>query len=115
MIRTASAFATASIMLVACGSRSEAPVSSAASSPIAEKADVTITVDGAQHACIVSLASEAQGSSVPCKDVVAFVRDELRVANGSSYDLRLRGAEEAETAGVRASLQGAGYKPAKSQ
>jgi hypothetical protein len=115
MIRTASVFSTASIMLVACGPRSGAPVSDAASPPIAEKADVIITVDGAQHGCMVSLASEAQGSSIPCKDVVAFVRDELRVARGSSYDLRLRGADEAQAAGVRANLQDAGYKPAKSQ
>ena len=109
-VRTAFGFAAAFILVAACGSRSGEPASNA-SPPTAEKADVTIVVDGAQHACVVSLASEAQGSSIPCKEVVAFIKDQLRVASGSSYDLRLRGAEDVEAASVRASLRDAGYRP----
>jgi hypothetical protein len=110
-VRTSFVFAAASILMAACGSQSDGPASNAASPPTAEKADVTIVLDGAQHACVVSLASEAQGSSIPCKDVVAFIRDELRIASGSSYDLHQRGAEEAEVAIVRATLKDAGYRP----
>jgi hypothetical protein len=109
--RTALAFAAASFLLGACGSRSDGPASNTASPPTADKADVIISVDGAQHTCVVSLASEAQGSSIPCKEAAAFIRDELRVASGSSYDLRMRGAEEVEVAGVRASMKDAGYRP----
>ncbi len=110
-VRTAFGFAAALILLSACGSRSAEPAYNASLSPTAEKADVTIVVDGAQHACVVSLASEAQGSSIPCKEVVAFIQDELRVASGSSYDLRLRGAQDIEAGSLRASLREAGYRP----
>jgi hypothetical protein len=109
-VRTAFVFGAALLLLAACGSRSAGPASNAALPPPDEKADVTIFFDGSRHACVVSLASEAQGSSIPCKDVAAFVRDELRVASGSSYDLRMSGAEDAEVASVRASLKGAGYR-----
>ena len=108
---TAFGFAAALILVTACGSRSDEPASNASSPPTAEKADVTIVVDGAQHSCVVSLASEAQGSSIPCKEVVAFIKDELRVVSGSSYDLRVRGAQEIEAASVRVSLRDAGYRP----
>lgn len=110
-LRAASVFVTASILLAACGSPSEGPASNAASQSTAEKADLTITYDGTQHACIVALASETQGSTIPCKEALTFARDELRVAIGSSYDLRMRGADEAEIASLSTSLKDAGYKP----
>lgn len=110
-VRTAFVSGAALLLLVACGSRSDGSSSKAALPPTGEKADVTILFDGSQPACVVSLASEAQGSSIPCKDVAAFVSDELRVARGSSYELRMRGAADPEVARVRASLEGAGYRP----
>ena len=110
-VRAAFVFAAASILVAACGSRSAEPATDASSPSSSEKADVTIVVEGASHACVVSLASEAQGSSIPCKEVIAFIKEQLRVASGSSYDLRLRGAEEADAVALRLSLRDAGYRP----
>ncbi len=111
-VRAAFFFAAASILLVAaCGSRSAEPAIDASPPSTSEKADVTIVVDGTSHACVVSLAREAQGSSIPCKEVIAFIKEELRFASGSSYDLRLRGAEEADAVNLRTSLRDAGYRP----
>ena len=109
--RAAFIFASSSILVAACGSQSAGPATNVASSPTAEKADVTIVVDGARHACVVSLLREAQGSSIPCNEVIAFIKEELRVASGSSYDLRLHGAAESEAASLRNSLRGAGFRP----
>jgi hypothetical protein len=99
------------ISLAGCGSSTNAPTS--ASSPSAAKADVIITVDGARHACVVALHSEAQGSIISCDDVVSFMRDELRVPSGSICDIRTTpGVDAAQVAKVEASLKGAGYRSA---
>jgi hypothetical protein len=77
----------------------------------AEIPDAIVTIDGGRHACVVALHSEAQGSTVPCGDVVAFLRDELRLAGGSSYDVRtVADVDAAEVARVDASLKAAGYR-----
>jgi hypothetical protein len=97
-------------LLVGCGSSSNAPAPETAP-VIAAKADVVITVDGVQHACVVALPSEPQGSSIPCTDVIAFLRDELRVPSGAIYDLRTTPpVDAAEVIKVRASLKDAGYR-----
>jgi hypothetical protein len=78
---------------------------------IAENADVTITVDGEHHACVVALYKEAQGSSIPCAEVVPFLRDQLRLQGGSIFDVHIiPGSDAAETAGLGASLKGAGFR-----
>ena len=97
------------ILLAGCGTSTNTPV--AAPPPIAAKPDVTITFDGERHACVVALSSEAQGSAIPCNDVVPFVRDELRLPSGSIYDIRtIPDVNEAEMAGVGARLKAAGYR-----
>src|ERR1700727_2657930 len=85
------------MLLLGCGSASNAP---APESPaIAAKPDVIITFDGERHTCVVALSSEAQGSMVPCAEVIPFMRDELRLANGSIFDTRtVAKADEAEIA-----------------
>ena len=91
--------------LAGCGPSTNAPQATAA------KPDVIITWDGARHACVVALYTEPQGSAVSCADVVPFVRDELRVASGSSYDIRtISKADDAGKAAVEASLKAAGYR-----
>jgi hypothetical protein len=78
---------------------------------IAERADVTITIDGKHHTCVVALSKEAQGSAVPCGDVVPFLRDELRLQSGSIYDIRtIPDIDEKEFASLGANLKGAGYR-----
>ncbi|MHB8478110.1 MAG: hypothetical protein ACYDBZ_17680 [Steroidobacteraceae bacterium] len=77
----------------------------------AESPDATVTIDGVRHACVVALHNEVQGSTVPCSDVAAFLRDELRLAGGSSCDVRaVPDADAAEVARVDASLKAAGYR-----
>jgi hypothetical protein len=98
------------ISLTGCGSSTNAPTPGSPSN--AAKPDVVVTVDGARHACVVALRSEAQGSIISCEDVVSFVRDELRVPSGSIYDIRTTpGVDAAQMAKVEASLKGAGYRP----
>src|SRR5579863_9013274 len=101
--------AAALISLAACGSSSNAPTS--VSPPAAARSDVVVTVDGARHACVVALHTEAQGSIISCDDVVPFVRDELRLPSGSIYALRTTpDAPAAQMSKVEASLSGAGYR-----
>ncbi|MGC2029758.1 MAG: hypothetical protein WA642_07050 [Steroidobacteraceae bacterium] len=77
----------------------------------AEKPDAIVTIDGVRHACVVALHDEAQGSAVPCSDVAAFLRDELRLASGSSCDVRtVSDVDAAEVDRVDASLKAAGYR-----
>jgi hypothetical protein len=93
-------------LLAGCGSN-DAPAPAAK----AAKVDVNITVDGVHHACIVALSTEAQGSSIACGGVAAFLKDELRVPSGALYDLRtIPEVSEAELAAVAASLKSAGYR-----
>jgi hypothetical protein len=78
---------------------------------IAAKPDVIITIDSARHTCLVALYTEALGSAVACDEVIPFVRDEMRVASGSIYDLRTTpGVDEAQTSKVESSLNSAGYR-----
>lgn len=93
--------------LVGCG-----PSAGTSASPrIAERADVIVTVDGGRHTCVVALFSEQQGSIVPCGDVVSFVKDELRVASGAVYDVRIvSSVDKVEIARVAGSLNAAGYR-----
>jgi hypothetical protein len=93
----------AAMLLAGCGPSSDPK--------IAENADVTITVDGKHHACVVALYKEPQGSSIPCADVVPFLKDQLRLQAGSIYDVHIiLGVDAAEMAGLGASLKGAGYR-----
>jgi hypothetical protein len=113
--RIATLFLSASIsvpmLLTGCGSSTNAPAPAPQTAPpMAAKADLIITVDGAQHACLVALKSESQGNSIPCADLIAFLRDELRVPNGAVYDLRTNSADKAEMAKLRANLSDAGYR-----
>jgi hypothetical protein len=94
------------ISLAGCGPSENTPAPSTAMRP-----DVIITLDGARHNCDVALYSEPQGSAVSCADVVPFVRDELRLASGSIYDIRTAAkVDDAERAAVEASLNAAGYR-----
>ena len=99
----------APLLLVGCGSTNNAP---APTSPaIAAKPDVIITFDGERHTCVVALPSEAQGSIIPCTDVIAFLRDELKVPSGALCDLRATPtADQAETLKVRTRLKDEGYR-----
>jgi hypothetical protein len=97
------------MLLAACGSSSNAPTPQSASATVA-KPDFIITVDGVQHACVVALYSEPNASTIPCTDLIPFLRDELRVPSGAVYDLRTTPtAEQAEVLKVRTSLKDAGY------
>jgi hypothetical protein len=102
------ASATVLTLICGCGPPANTPVPAP---PIAARPDVIVTIDGKSHSCVVALYSEAQGSTISCEDVTPFVRDELRLASGSSYDIRANsGADETITARVEASLTGAGYR-----
>ena len=90
-------------LLVACGSSTPPK--------LAERADVIVTLDGKRHTCVVALDKEPQGNTVPCKDAVSFVKDELRVARGSIYDVRtIANVDNTEIASVRDALNDAGYR-----
>lgn len=105
----AAALVLSSAWLAGCGP--SASTSAPASAPIAARPDVIITLDGVRHACVVALYNEALGSIIPCRDVVPFVRDELRVPSGSIYDIRtVSNVDEAEITRVGASLKAAGYR-----
>jgi hypothetical protein len=111
MIETRAIFASTavSILLTSCGQSSKGPAAAAA--PAASRADVTVTFDGKRHKCIVALSTEAQGNSIPCSDVVSFVREELRVRSGAVYDIRrIPDVDETEVAKISADLNSAGYR-----
>jgi hypothetical protein len=99
-------------VLAGCGQPTNTPAPApAAPPPIAAKPDVIVTLDGARHDCVVALYSEAQGNIISCDDVVAFVRDELRVPSGAIYDIRTApNIDEAQRTKVEANLKGAGYR-----
>jgi hypothetical protein len=104
---TALTAVTTAVALAGCG-----PSASPSVPPkIAARSDVIVTLDGGRHSCVVALYNEAQGSIVPCGDVVPFIKDELRVAGGAVYDVRTIGnVDKDEMARVVASLNGAGYR-----
>jgi hypothetical protein len=96
------------LCLPACGSSSNAP---AVSPAIAAKPDVNITFDGANHVCIVALISEPQGSTIPCTELIPFLRDELRLPSGSIYDTHMAAkVDAAEVAKTTQNLNDAGYR-----
>ena len=98
------------LLLAACGSSTDAPAPQTARA-IVGKPDFIITVDGVQHACVVALVSEPHGNSIPCTDVIPFLRDELRVPNGAIFDLRTTPTvDQAEVLKIRTSLKDAGYR-----
>jgi hypothetical protein len=104
-LRTLLASPVVAVLLAGCGP------SASTDTKIAERADVTIAVDGKHHDCVVALDKEAQGSSIPCAEVVPFLRDQLRLQGGSVYDVHIiPGIDAAEMAGLGASLKGAGYR-----
>jgi hypothetical protein len=99
--------AAALILVTGCGQSSKGP----APAPAVSRADVTVTFDGKRHKCVVALSSEAQGNSIPCGDVVSFVREELRVPSGAVYDIRkIPDVDETQVAKVSADLNSAGYR-----
>ncbi len=70
-----------------------------------------VTLDGVRHSCLVKLYTEAQGSTVPCGDVVPFVRDEMRLRGGSIFDIAtIPQVSDAEIAAVGGKLKDAGYR-----
>jgi hypothetical protein len=92
------------MLVVGCGSSGAPP-------KLAERPDVIITLDGKRHTCVVALEKEPQGSTVPCKEAVSFVKDELRVPGRSIYDIHtVANVDNAEIASVRDALNGAGYR-----
>jgi hypothetical protein len=97
------------VLLAGCGQSSHAPTSTSPGAGV--KPDVIVTVDNEHHTCLISKHSEPTGSTVGCADVVPFIRDELRVRDGSSYDIRgLAPVDEIETNKVRSALDGAGFR-----
>jgi hypothetical protein len=111
MIETRAVLASTavSILLAGCGQSSKGPAAAAASA--ASRADVTVTFDGKRRKCLVALSTEAQGNSIPCGDVVSFIREELRVPSGAAYDIRkIPDVDESEVAKVSADLNSAGYR-----
>jgi hypothetical protein len=98
------------LLLEGCGPAANAPV---AAPPPAVKADVIVTIDGQRHACSVALSSEAQGSTVACDDAAPFIKDELRVPSGGTYDIRtVPDVDKAEVAKLENGLKNAGYHAA---
>lgn len=93
--------------LSGCGSSNEGP---ALAPPIAAKPDVNITFGGANHMCVVALYSEQQGSTIPCAELVQFMKDELRLGTGAIYDTHGADADPAEAAAASKNLQAAGYR-----
>jgi hypothetical protein len=92
------------LAFVACGFSSTPP-------KLAERPDVIVTLDGKRHACVVALDKEPQGSTVPCKEAVSFVKDELRVPSRSIYDIRtVANVDDAEVVSIRDALNNAGYR-----
>jgi len=99
------------LLLAGCGSSTNAPSAAATTPRIADKPDVIITVDGAHHNCVAALYNEAQGSTVPCADLIPFIRDELRIPSGSVFDIHsVPAGDNTEFTQVRTSLAAAGYR-----
>ncbi len=99
------------VLITPAGCGSSTNTSAPGAAPIAARPDVIVTIDGAHHACLVALYSEPQGSTVSCDDIVPFVRDELRLAGGSIYDIRtISEVDTAQMAKVKSGLDGAGYR-----
>lgn len=99
------------VPLAGCGSSTEAPAAYQGPPLIAAKPDAIVTLDAKTHLCVVALSSEQQGNSIPCDDLIPFLKDELRVAPGSIYDIHAdQGTDPAQFARVAANLKSAGYR-----
>jgi hypothetical protein len=99
------------VLLAGCGSSTEAPAAYQGPPLIAAKPDAIVTLDAKSHLCVVALSNEQQGNSIPCDDVVPFLKDELRMAPGSIYDIHAdQGADPAQLARLSANLKSAGYR-----
>jgi type IV pilus biogenesis protein CpaD/CtpE len=94
-------------LLAGCGRPSNSPGTPPTA---AAKPDIIVTVDVEHNACVVAKYGEPTGSTIGCAEVVPFVRDELRVQDGSSYELRGPTADAPETNTVKAALDGAGFR-----
>jgi hypothetical protein len=106
--REAALIALIGTVLTACGASNDA---GSPGSPSKGHADVTVTMGDGPHVCNVALAQEAQASSVACGEVVAFIRDELRLPSGAVVELRAdRTTDAGALAAVSASLNSAGYR-----
>jgi len=94
------ALLTITIVVAGCGSRTDSP-----------PADVIVTLDGVHHECVVALAKEEHGSSIACGEVIAFMKDELRLPTGATYDLRTTPeVSKDESTRLRENLNTAGYR-----
>jgi hypothetical protein len=95
------------MLLSGCG-RANSPASPPSA---AAKPDIVVTVDGEHHTCVVAKYAEPTGSTIGCADVVSFVKDELRVRAGSSYELHGPAAtDRVEADKTKAALDAAGFK-----
>lgn len=93
-----------SILVAGCGGPPNAP---------SKKPDVIVTLDDVHHVCVVALPKEEQGSSIACSDVVGFLKDELRLPAGSTYDVRMTPhTSKVDSDSVSMNLQSAGYRAA---
>jgi hypothetical protein len=106
-VRTA-AFAAASVV-AACGASNNAPTSVLPQS--ANKADVLVTLDSVHHECMVTLSKEEHGNSIACGDIIPFLKDELRLPTGATFDVRTtQEVSKADSGNLRKSLSAAGYR-----
>jgi hypothetical protein len=113
MLREVLGSAALSMLLLSCGSSTQAPAPEASPIPprLADRPDVIVTFDGARRTCVAALYSEQQGSAVPCAGLVAFLRDELKVPSGAIFDVRtIPSFDAAEMAKTVANLEDAGYR-----
>lgn len=99
---------TMSLLLAGCGPET-APSSGAAQA--GQQADVIVTLDGVRHECVVALNKEEHGSAIACGDITSFLKDELRLAAGATYDLRTTPeVSREESTRVQENLNTAGYR-----
>jgi predicted small lipoprotein YifL len=102
------ALLTMSLSLAGCG-RETPPASGAAQA--GKQADVIVTLDGVHHVCMVALAKEEHGSSIACVDITSFLKDELRLPAGATYDMRTTPeVSQEESTRVKENLNTAGYR-----
>jgi hypothetical protein len=97
-----------SVCLAGCGPQTP-PTSGAVQA--SKPADVIVTLDGVHHQCLVALAKEEHGSSIACGDITSFLKDELRLPAGATYDMRTTSeVSHEESTRVKENLNTAGYR-----
>jgi len=95
--------------LAGCGHSVSAPIPP--TEPIAASPDVTVTIDGQRHACVVSLSNQINGRAIACSLVVAYLQDELRLPRNSIYDIHtVPDIGESEMTVLDAQLKAAGFR-----